>query len=61
MQSAAELNKAKLTSGTIVISKSSNTQLYYKMRANIAGCGRSFFRLHAGSKTGIRNRLPEAG
>jgi hypothetical protein len=43
---AAELDKAKLTGGKIVISKSSNSQLYFKMRANIAGCGRSFFRQH---------------
>jgi hypothetical protein len=43
---AAELNKAKVTGGKIVISKSSNSQLYYKMRANISGCGRFFFRLH---------------
>ncbi|HEY4195539.1 MAG TPA: hypothetical protein VGM63_08385 [Mucilaginibacter sp.] len=43
---AADLNKAKVTNGTIVISRSSNSQLYYKMRANIAGCGRSFFRFH---------------
>jgi hypothetical protein len=43
---AADLDKAKLTGGSIVISKSSNSQLYYKMRANIAGCGRSFFRFH---------------
>jgi len=43
---AAELNKAKLTGGKIVISKSSNSQLYFKMRANVTGCGRSFFRQH---------------
>jgi hypothetical protein len=43
---AADLNKAKLTNGKIVISKSSNSQLYFKFRANIAGCGRSFFRQH---------------
>ena len=43
---AADLNKAKVTNGTIVISRSSNSLLYYKMRANIAGCGRSFFRWH---------------
>jgi hypothetical protein len=43
---AADLNKATLTDGKIIISKKSNVFLYYKIRANISGCGRSFFREH---------------
>lgn len=43
---AADLNKAKLTNGKIIISKTSNTSLYFKIRGNIAGCGRSEFREH---------------
>jgi hypothetical protein len=35
---AADLNKASLTNGGIIISKSSNSSLYYKMKSNIAGC-----------------------
>lgn len=43
---ADELNKAKVTDGSIIISKSSNVYLYYKMRANIALCGWYQFRWH---------------
>jgi hypothetical protein len=42
--SAAELNKAKLTGGKIIISRTSNTFLYNRLRSNISGCGRSEFR-----------------
>jgi hypothetical protein len=41
---AADLNDATLTGGKIIISKSSNTFLYYKFRANLSGCGKSEFR-----------------
>jgi hypothetical protein len=41
-----DLNKAKVTNGSIIISKSSNVFLYYKMRANIAICGWYQFRWH---------------
>lgn len=41
---ADELNKATLTNGSIIISKSSNTTLYWKMRSNIARCGWGEFR-----------------
>jgi len=41
---ADDLNKATLTNGTIVISKTSNTALYWKMRSNIARCGWGEFR-----------------
>lgn len=41
---AQDLDKAKVTKGTIVISQTSNSWLYWKMRANIAGCGWSEFR-----------------
>lgn len=44
--SAADLNKAKLTGGKIIISRTSNTFLYNKLRSNISGCGRSEFRQH---------------
>jgi hypothetical protein len=36
---AADLNKAKLTGGVIIISAQSNSWLYWKMRSNITGCG----------------------
>ncbi|HEY9001653.1 MAG TPA: hypothetical protein VIM89_09900 [Mucilaginibacter sp.] len=36
---ADDLNKAKLTNGSIIISDKSNIWLYYKMRANITLCG----------------------
>lgn len=41
---ADDLNKATLTNGAIVISKTSNTWLYWKMRSNIARCGWGEFR-----------------
>jgi hypothetical protein len=41
---ADDLNKATLTNGTIIISKTSNTTLYWKMRSNIARCGWGEFR-----------------
>lgn len=41
---AGDLDKAKLTNGAIVISKTSNTALYWKMRSNIARCGWGEFR-----------------
>lgn len=41
---ADDLNKATLTNGSIVISKTSNTALYWKMRSNIARCGWGEFR-----------------
>lgn len=41
---ADELNKATLTNGSIIISKTSNTALYWKMRSNIARCGWGEFR-----------------
>ena len=41
---ADDLNKATLTDGAIVISKTSNTALYWKMRSNIARCGWGEFR-----------------
>lgn len=40
----ADLNKATVTKGTIIISQTSNTWLYWKMRANLGGCGWSEFR-----------------
>ncbi|MBV8388339.1 MAG: hypothetical protein JO080_00910 [Mucilaginibacter sp.] len=42
----ADLDKAKVTGGKIIISKTSNTDLYWKMRWNIARCGWSEFREH---------------
>jgi hypothetical protein len=42
----ADFNNAKLTGGKIIISKTSNTSLYYKIKFNIAGCGRSEFKQH---------------
>jgi hypothetical protein len=41
---AADLNGATLTGGKIIISKTSNTMLYWKMRSNIARCGWGEFR-----------------
>ncbi|MBS1523427.1 MAG: hypothetical protein JST50_20670 [Bacteroidetes bacterium] len=41
---ADDLNKAKVTNGTIIISQSSNSALYWKMRSNIARCGWGEFR-----------------
>ena len=41
---ADDLNKAKVTNGTIIISQTSNSWLYWKMRANLGGCGWSEFR-----------------
>ncbi len=41
---AADLNKAVLTGGKIVISKTSNAWLYWEMRSNIARCGWGEFR-----------------
>jgi len=43
---ADDLNKATLTKGSIIISKTSNTALYWKMRSNIARCGWGEFREH---------------
>ena len=43
---ADDLNKAKQTNGSIIISSKSNVFLYYKMRANIALCGWYQFRWH---------------
>lgn len=43
---AADLNAATLTGGSIIISKTSNTALYYKMKSNISRCGHSEFREH---------------
>ena len=43
---AADLNKAKLTNGAIIISKTSNTLLYLKMKSNISICGWGAFREH---------------
>jgi hypothetical protein len=43
---ADDLNKATLTNGSIIISKTSNTTLYWKMRANITRCGWGEFREH---------------
>lgn len=40
---AADLDKATVTKGTIIISQTSNTLLYWKMKANIGGCGWSEF------------------
>lgn len=40
----ADLNKATVTNGTIIISQTSNTWLYWTMRANLGGCGWSEFR-----------------
>jgi hypothetical protein len=41
---ADDLNKATLTNGAIIISKTSNSGLYWKMRSNIARCGWGEFR-----------------
>jgi len=41
---ADDLNKAVLTNGAIIISKTSNPTLYWKMRSNIARCGWGEFR-----------------
>ena len=41
---ADDLDKAKVTNGTIIISQTSNSLLYWKMRANLGGCGWSEFR-----------------
>ncbi len=43
---AADLKKASLNNGSIVISKSSNSALYYKMKSNIAGCVWSEFKAY---------------
>ncbi len=41
---AADLDKATLTNGGIVISKTSNSWLYFKILANISGCGHAEWR-----------------
>jgi hypothetical protein len=41
---ADDLNKAKVTNGTIVINQTSNSWLYWKMKANLGVCGWSEFR-----------------
>lgn len=43
---AADLNAATLTGGKIIISKTSNSSIYWKIRSNLAGCGHSEFREH---------------
>jgi hypothetical protein len=41
-----DFNNATLTGGKIIISKTSNSSLYYKMKFNISGCGKSEFKQH---------------
>ncbi len=43
---AADLNGATLTGGKIIISKTSNSTIYWKIRSNLAECGHSEFKEH---------------
>jgi hypothetical protein len=43
---AADLNSATLTNGKIIISKTSNTSIYWKIKSDFADCGHSEFREH---------------